>query len=55
MSEFKYLGSVVEVHGEVLKDVESRFVKASVAIADLFSRIAVCPERLREKEREIYC
>ena len=35
MKEFKYLGSVVEAHGEVLKDVEDRIGWASKTFSAL--------------------
>ena len=35
VSQFRYLGSVVESHGEVLKDVEDRIAKASRAFGAL--------------------
>ena len=35
MTEFKYLGSVVEAHGEVLKDVEDKIARASRAFGAL--------------------
>ena len=35
ISEFKYLGSVVEAQGETLKDVENRITRASSAFGAL--------------------
>ena len=36
MPEFRYLGSIVEMHGEVLKDVEDKIARASRAFGVLY-------------------
>ena len=35
VTDFKHLGSVIEVHGEVMKDVEDKIVRASRAFGAL--------------------
>lgn len=54
VSEFQYLGSVLEVHGKILKDLEERIVRVSIAFGVLHRPVFQDSSSSLKAERKEY-
>ena len=55
VTEFSYLGSIVDSHGDILKDVESRITRASRAFGALRRPVFMDNDLYLKTKQLVYC
>ena len=52
--DFKYLGSVIEAHGEIMKDVEDKVARASQAFGAMYRPVFRYNDLSLKTKRMVY-